>query len=131
MAVWPHSFVCQTTTRPSFGECGSYLIPPHDHNILSSLQLAMPKGKKRVRDENANEYKTANVRFKNPFTQTLDYTLTSASAEGSTSKTIQETRTVAYNPPPRPIHVETPHPPISQEASATLDSKTKTQASGT
>jgi hypothetical protein len=67
----------------------------------------MGKNKKRTLDENDDEYKTANVRFKNPYHKTVDYTLTAASALSSQLKTVQETRTVAYNPP-MPIVVKPP-----------------------
>jgi hypothetical protein len=93
----------------------------------------MRKGKKRALDENEDEYKTANARFKNPFHTTLDYTLTSASAESSQLNTVQDTHTIAYDPPTRPVLVSPPQlldtPDLPDSASP--DSKKKTQVSAT
>jgi len=90
----------------------------------------MGKRKPHVLDENDDEYKTANARFKNPFHKTLDYTLTSASAEGSQLQTIQETRSVSYNPPTIPVIVEPPKlPNIPEVPEPAASEPKKTQVS--
>jgi hypothetical protein len=72
----------------------------------------MAKGKKRAVNENEDEYKTANARFKNPFHKTLNCTLTSASAESMQLETVQKSRTIAYSPPTRSVLVDLPPPPL-------------------
>jgi hypothetical protein len=101
--------------------------------IISTILSIMPKGKKHALDENEDEYKTANTRFKNPHHKTLDYTLTSASAESSRLDTVQKTRTIAYNPPTKPILVNPPQPLDTTDLpdSVSPDSKKKTQVSAT
>jgi hypothetical protein len=105
--------------------------------IASTLVPTMPRGKKRARalENDDDEYKTAHAWFKNPFHTTANYTLTSASAESSQLKTVQYTRTVAYNPPTRPVLVCPPQPlntpDLPDSDTVSSDSKTKTQVSAT
>jgi len=92
----------------------------------------MAKGKKRAVNENEDEYKTANARFKNPFHKTRNCTLTSASAESMQLETVQKSRTIAYNPPTRSVLVDLPPPPPDMPDPpdpSSPDSKKKTQVS--
>ncbi|KAI0248980.1 hypothetical protein BJV78DRAFT_1231294 [Lactifluus subvellereus] len=93
----------------------------------------MRKGKKRALEKDEDEYKSAHVRFKNPFhtTRTYTVTLTSASDDSSQVNTVQKTCTIAYNPPTRPVLVIPPQPLNTPDLcdSVSPDSKTKTQSS--
>jgi hypothetical protein len=89
----------------------------------------MVKSKKRARKDD-NEHKTASATFKNPFQQTVDYTLMSASADDPTVTTSHETRTHSYNPPARATVMGPALPTnVSKELVTTSVGRKKTQVS--
>jgi len=86
----------------------------------------MARRKKRPRDENDDEFKSAHAQFDNPFTKKIRYTMTSASAGSSIVKTVHQDRIVAYHPPSVPLIIVR-KPPESITEEPTLKPGQKTQ----
>jgi hypothetical protein len=79
---------------------------------------------------NNNEHKTVSATFENPFQQTVDYTLMSASADDPTVTTSHETRTHSYNPPARATVMGSTLPTnVLKELVTTSVGRKKTQGS--